>query len=205
MAIAPHQPEMSLDEFLAWEAAQSTKHEFVDGEIYAMAGASRAHGTIALNLAALVRPAIRGTRCQAYLADMKVIPPNQRSVRYPDLVLTCDPRDLDDEQITRLPKLIVEVLSRNTASVDRGDKFEEYRRIPTLEEYVLIDSTQVSVEILRRGNDLWTFTEYGPGRSFRLESIPLDIGVDDLYEDIELGRLEQGVIDAISWRGSAQT
>lgn len=191
---------MSLEEFLAWEATQSTKHEFVDGKIYAMAGASRAHGTIALNLAALVRPAIRKTGCQAYLADMKVIPPSLRSVRYPDLVLTCDPRDLADEQITRFPKLIIEVLSRGTASVDRGQKFEEYRRIPTLQEYVLIDSTQVSVEVLRRGNDVWTFTEYGPAASFRLESVPLEIRVNDLYEDIELGRLEQGVIDTSSPR-----
>jgi Uma2 family endonuclease len=188
---------MSLDEFLAWEAGETTKHEFVDGHVFAMAGASRAHGTIALNLAALVRPAIRKTGCQAYLADMKVIPPGQRSVRYPDLVLTCDSRDLDDEHITRFPKLIVEVLSRSTAAVDRGEKFEEYRRIPTLEEYVIIDSTQVLVEILRRGDDLWTFKEYGPGSTFRLESIPLDIAVNDLYEDIQLGPLEQGVIDTL--------
>ena len=197
MAINPREPEMSLDEFLAWEAGETTKHEFVDGHVFAMAGASRAHGTIALNLAALVRPAIRKTGCQAYLADMKVIPPGQRSVRYPDLVLTCDSRDLDDEHITRFPKLIVEVLSRSTAAVDRGEKFEEYRRIPTLEEYVIIDSTQVLVEILRRGDDLWTFKEYGPGSTFRLESIPLDIAVNDLYEDIQLGPLEQGVIDTL--------
>jgi Uma2 family endonuclease len=198
MAIHPQQPEMSLEEFLAWEATQPTKHEFADGEIYAMAGASRAHGTIALNLAALVRPAIRKTGCQAYIADMKVVPPGQRAVRYPDLVMTCDPRDLDDEQITRFPKLIVEVLSRNTASIDRGQKFEEYRRIPTLEEYVLIDSAQVLIEVLRRGDDVWTFTEYGPGATFRLQSIALDVRVTDLYEDIELGRLEQGVIDTIN-------
>ncbi len=198
MAIHPQPPEMSLEEFLAWEATQPTKHEFVDGEIFAMAGASRAHGTIALNLAALVRPAIRKTGCRAYIADMKVVPPGQRSVRYPDLVMTCDPRDLEDEHITRFPKLIVEVLSRNTASIDRGQKFEEYRRIPTLEEYVLVDSTQVLVEVLRRGDDVWTFTEYGPGATFRLESIALDVRVDDLYEDIELGRLEQGVIDTIN-------
>ncbi|MDB5070388.1 MAG: hypothetical protein JWM87_1499 [Candidatus Eremiobacteraeota bacterium] len=188
---------MSLDEFLAWEAGETTKHEFVDGHVFAMAGASRAHGTIALNLAALVRPAIRKTGRQAYLADMKIIPPGQRSVRYPDFVLTCDSRDLADEQITRFPKLIVEVLSRSTAAVDRGEKFEEYRRIPTLEEYVIIDSTQVLVEILRRGGDLWTFKGYGPGSTFRLESIPLDIAVNDLYEDIQLGPLEQGVIDTL--------
>jgi Uma2 family endonuclease len=188
---------MSLEEFLAWESAQPAKHEFVDGDVFAMAGASRAHGTIALNLAALIRPAIRRSGCQAYIADMKVVPPGLRSVRYPDLVMTCDARDLEDEQVTRFPKLIVEVLSRNTASVDRGQKFEEYRRIPTLEEYVLIDSTRVLVEVLRRAGDAWTFTEHGPGASFRLESIPLALRVVDLYEDIELGRLEQNVIDTI--------
>jgi len=187
---------MSLEEFLAWEAAEETKHEFVDGQVYAMAGASRAHGTIALNLAALIRPAIRKTGCRAYIADMKVIPPGLRSVRYPDLVLTCDPRDLADEQVTRFPKLIVEVLSRSTAATDRGEKFEEYRRIPTLEEYVIVDSTQVSVEVLRRGEDLWTFRDYGPGTAFRLESVGLEITVNDLYEDLDLGPLEQGVIDA---------
>jgi Uma2 family endonuclease len=196
VAINPHQPDLSLQEYLEHEATASTKSEFVDGQVYAMAGASRAHGTIALNLAALVRPAIRGTGCQAYISDMKVIPPGNRSVRYPDLVMTCDDRDLADEQITRFPKLIVEVLSPGTSSVDRGDKFEEYRRIPTLEEYVIVDSTRVLVEVFRRSVDGWDFKEYGPGTAFRIESIPLDIRVDDLYEDIERGPLEQGVIDA---------
>ena len=197
MAVDPRPPEMSLEEFLAWEASETTKHEFVDGRLYAMAGASRAHGTIALNLAALVRPAIRKTGCRAYIADMKVVPPAHRSVRYPDLVLTCDERDLADEQITRYPKLIVEVLSRSTAAVDRGEKFEEYRRIPTLEEYAVVDSTQVQVEMWRRRGDGWAFREYGPGATFRFESIPLDVNVNDLYEDIELGPLEQGVIDVM--------
>lgn len=187
--------EISFEEFLEREATASAKHEFVDGQVYAMAGASRAHGPIALNLAALVRPAIRGSGCQAYLADMKVVPPGNRSVRYPDLVMTCDERDLADEQITRFPKLIIEVLSPGTSSVDRGDKFEEYRRISTLIEYAIIDSTRVMVEVFRRSNDGWSLREYGPGSVFRLESIPLDVKVDDLYEDIERGPLEQGVID----------
>lgn len=106
MPLGPPHPDLSLEEYLEREATASTKSEFVDGRVYAMAGASRAHGTIALNVAALVRPAIRGTGCQAYIADMKVIPPGHRSVRYPDLVITCDDRDLADEQITRFPKLI---------------------------------------------------------------------------------------------------
>lgn len=188
-------PEMSLDEFLRWEST-TTRHEFADGRIFAIAGAARAHGTIALNLAALIRPAIRKSGFQAYLADMKVVPPARRSVRYPDLVLTCDERDFVDEEITRFPKVIVEVLSRSTAAVDRGEKFEEYRRIPTLEEYVVIDSTQVLVEVYRRAGEGWVFRDYGPGETFCIESVPLTANVADLYEDVELGRLEQCVIDS---------
>lgn len=197
MAINPHQPEMSLDEYLEREATASTKHEFVDGRVHAMAGASRAHGTIALNLAALVRPAIRGSGWRAYIADMKVAPPGNRTIRYPDLVMTCDERDLADEQITRFPKLIVEVLSPGTSAVDRGDKFEEYRRIPTLEEYLIIDSSRVLVELFCRTESGWDLKEYGLGAAFQLTSIPLEIKVDDLYEDIERGPLEQGVIDTV--------
>ena len=190
-------PEMSLHGFLRWESTATTRHEFVNGHIYAIAGASRAHGTIAVNLAALIRPAIRkksGSR--AYLAEMKVVPPAQRSVRYPDLVLTCDERDFADEQIARFPKLIVEVLSRSTAALDRGEKFEDYRRIPTLDEYIVIDSTQVLVEVYRRAGEGWAFRDYGPGETFCFESVPLTVNVAELYEDVELGRLEQRVIDS---------
>ncbi len=195
MAIDPRMPEISFEAFLDWESAQPTKHEFAAGATFAMAGASRAHGTIALNLAALVRPAIRRTDCRAYVADMKVVPPGRQSVRYPDLVLTCDERDLGDDQVTRFPKLIVEVLSPATESVDRGIKFKEYRRIPTLLEYVLIDSAKVAVEVFRRANSVWSLREYGPGESFRLESIGLDLTVESLYEDISVGPVEREVIE----------
>src|SRR6202011_1137160 len=106
MAIQAEPISMSLDEFLSWEPAQPLRYEFAEGHVFAMAGASRAHGTIATNLVALLRPAIRGKRCGLYVADMKVVVPDLRAVRYPDIVVTCDPRDLEDEQLTRFPNLL---------------------------------------------------------------------------------------------------
>jgi Uma2 family endonuclease len=194
MAIQSNPPEMSLDEFLAWESQQSSKSEYTRGLVLAMAGASRAHGTIAVNIAAIVRPAVRGTQCRLYLADMKVVAPRALAVRYPDAVVTCDPRDLSDANVTRHPRLIVEILSRSTASEDRGAKFAEYRTIPTLQEYVLVDSEQVAVDVYRRASRTWIIDTYGPGDQIRFESIGVQVTIESLYEDLDLGPVERAVL-----------
>jgi Uma2 family endonuclease len=194
MAIQPKPPEMSLAEFLAWEAEQSTKYEYARGIVLAMAGASRAHGTIAVNLAAIVRPAVRGTQFRLYVAGMKVVAPRAPAVRYPDAVVTCDPRDMSDANVTRYPRLIVEILSRSTASEDRGAKFAEYRTIPTLQEYVLVDSEQVAVDVYRRASRTWTIDTYGPGDQIRFESIGVELAIEALYEDLDLGPIERAVL-----------
>lgn len=194
MAIQPSFPEMCLDEFLAWESQQSSKSEYTRGLVRAMAGASRAHGTIAVNLAAIVRPAVRGTQCRLYLADMKVVAPRAPAVRYPDAVVTCDPRDMSDANVTRHPRLIVEILSRSTASEDRGTKFAEYRPIPALQEYVLVDSEQVAVDAYRRATHGWTIDAYGPGDRIVFESIGVEVAIEALYEDLDLGPVERAVL-----------
>ncbi len=195
MAIEPKPPAMSLDEFLAWESEQSTKYEYARGVVLAMAGASRAHGTIAVNLAAIVRPALRGTQCRLYLADMKVVAPRAPAARYPDALVTCDPRDMADANVTRHPRLIVEILSRSTASEDRGAKFAEYRTIPTLHEYVLVDSETVAVDVYRRTSRTWTIETYGPGDRIAFESIGVHVPIESLYEDLDLGPVERAVLD----------
>jgi Uma2 family endonuclease len=195
MAIQPKPPEMSLAEFLAWESEQSTKYEYARGVVLAMAGASRAHGTIAVNLAAIVRPAVRGTQFRLYLAGMQVVAPRAPAVRYPDAVVTCDPRDLSDANATRHPRLIVEILSCSTASDDRGAKFAEYRTIPTLQEYVLVDSEQVAVDAYRRAAPGWTIDSYGPGDRIVFESIGVQVPIEALYEDLDLGPVERAVLD----------
>jgi Uma2 family endonuclease len=185
MTTQPEPISMSLDEFLAWEPKQPRRYEFVDSHVFAMAGASRAHGTIATNLVALVRPALRGKGCGIYAADMKVAVPDVPAVRYPDIVVTCDPRDLADEQMTRFPILLVEIVSSSTETLDRGSKFAEYRTIPSMQEYVLVDSRSVHVEVFRRRDvTRWLFEEYGPGDQVVFESVDARMPIESLYEDL---------------------
>jgi Uma2 family endonuclease len=196
MAIQPEPISMSLDEFLSWEPTQPLRYEFAGGHVFAMAGASRAHGTIATNLVALLRPAIRGKGCGLYVADMKLAVPEIPAIRYPDVVVTCDPRDLKDEQLTRFPTMLVEILSESTEALDRGVKFAEYRAIAALREFVLIDSRTVHVETYRRGDqNRWFYQEYGPGDHVVFESIGLSIPIEALYEDLTLTRRERVVVE----------
>jgi Uma2 family endonuclease len=196
MAIQPEPISMSLDEFLAWEPTQPLRYEFASGHVFGMAGASRAHGTIATNLVSLLRPAIRGKGCGLYAADMKVAVPEIPAIRYPDVVVTCDPRDLKDEQLTRFPMMLVEIISESTEALDRGVKFAEYRAIGALREFVLIDSRAVHVEVYRRGDrNRWFFQEYGSGDEVVFESIGLTIAIEALYEDLTLTRRERIVIE----------
>jgi Uma2 family endonuclease len=187
---------MSLDEFLSWEPTQSLRYEFAGGDVFAMMGASRAHGTIATNLVSLLRPAIRRKGCALYVAGMKVAVPEIPAILYPDVVVTCDPRDLQDEQLTRFPMMLVEILSESTEALDRGVKFAEYRGIGALREFVLIDSRAVHVEVYRRGDqNRWFFQEYAAGDEIVFESIELTIPIEALYEDLTLTRRERIVIE----------
>lgn len=196
MAIQPEPISMSLDAFLSWEPTQPLRYEFAGGHVYAMAGASRAHGTIATNLVSLLRPAIRGKRCGLYVADMKVVVPEIPAIRYPDVVVTCGPRDLEDDQLTRFPILLVEILSESTEALDRGAKFAEYRGIATLREFVLIDSRAVRVEVFRRSDEnRWFFQEYGTRDEVVLESIELRFPIEALYEDLTLTRIERVIVE----------
>jgi len=129
-------PHLGIDDYLAWEAGQPERHEYLQGEVYAMTGARDAHNTIAGNLFVLLREGLRGGPCRVYIADMKLRLDAAEAVFYPDLMVTCDPRDRTAEADTckRHPKLLVEVLSESTAAYDRGRKFELYRSIDTIEE-----------------------------------------------------------------------
>ncbi|HTD38934.1 MAG TPA: Uma2 family endonuclease [Candidatus Limnocylindrales bacterium] len=192
----PEPISMSLDEFLVWEPKQPMRYEFSEGHVFAMAGGSRAHGTIASNLVALIRPALRGRNCGVYVADMKLAVPDAPAIRYPDLVVTCDPRDMQDDQLTRFPILLIEIVSGSTEMLDRGVKFAEYRSIPSLEEFVLVDSRTVHVETFRRREvTKWLFEEIRPGEEVRFESIGLSLPIEALYEDLNLTRVDRITVD----------
>jgi Uma2 family endonuclease len=154
-------PLMTPAEYLAWETEQPLKHEYINGEVYAMAGGTLPHNDIALNLYSQLRPHLRERGCRVNVADVKVRVSAAGPYFYPDLVVSCDDRDRRATDAISYLKLIVEVLSPSTAGFDRGDKFKFYRRMPTLQEYVLIDAEKVGVDCYRKTSaGKWELTAY---------------------------------------------
>ncbi|MDJ0845416.1 Uma2 family endonuclease [Crocosphaera sp.] len=179
---SPVKPE----DYIEWEQDQDIKHEYRDGEIYAMAGASDAHVTITGNIFALLRNHVRGSNCRVYISDMKARLEKLNRFYYPDVLVTCDPRDQENNYYKCYPKLIIEVLSDSTEAFDRGDKFIDYQSLESLEEYVLINTKQQRIECFRKNNQgLWVLEVYHPeGNNFRLISINLQGSLTDIYEDV---------------------
>ena len=176
---------ISPEEYLRYEEESFVKHEYIDGYVYAMAGASDAHVTITLNLASALRNHVRGTGCRVYMTDMKAQVDAANRFFYPDVMVTCDDRDRELKTYKKYPRLIVEVLSETTERFDRGDKFADYRKLETLQEYVLIDQTKKRVDCFRRNSDgVWTVKFYTPDEEIHLQSIDFRIGFDTLYEDV---------------------
>ena len=177
-------PHFSRADYLIWEHEQSDRHEYVAGEVFAMVGVRDRHNVIALNLAALVRPHLKGSPCKTYLSDIKLEVSAADSVFYPDLFVTCETPS--DPLVKRDAALIVEILSPSTEAYDRGRKFGMYRLLPGLKEYLLIGTDEALVEVYRRTDDeAWLLRTYRPGDTFTLASIDLQIAVDDVFDDID--------------------
>ncbi|NEQ53702.1 MAG: Uma2 family endonuclease [Leptolyngbya sp. SIO3F4] len=186
MVAIAYPEKMTVEAYLDWEPQQEQRYEFVDGAIIAMTGGSLPHNDIAINLLTALRPHIRTQRCRINIANAKVsITPS--IYRYPDLAVSCDERDKTALDAIRHPKLIVEVLSPGTETLDRSKKFKEYRTLPSLEDYVLISSTQIDVEIYRRGEGrMWLYTSYQAGDVIKLDSVEFEFPIELLYEDVIL-------------------
>lgn len=186
IAISNH-PHMTFQEYLEWELQQDCKYEYVNGEVYAMTGGTIPHSAIAVNLLAALRPHVRDRSCQVLSSDAKVALSETGPGFYPDLSVTCDPRDQGAIEAIRYPCIIVEVLSPSTESYDRGAKFAHYRRLESLQEYVLISSDRINVEIFRLNErHKWELTPYAPGEMVQLTGIDFECPIELLYEDVKL-------------------
>lgn len=186
MVAHPTPPPMSVEEYLELEENSTVKHEYVDGHVYAMAGGTVDHGTIAVNVVSQLRPFLRGGRCRVHNSDVKVRLGPRRFV-YPDVSVGCDPRDRVDGRATFInyPRLVVQILSPSTARYDQGDKVEMYRALPSFEEYVLIDAEQVGIEVRTRQDDgAWQVQTYGPGDHVRISTIDVRLPIAEFYEDV---------------------
>ena len=146
---------VTVADYLAMERASEVKHEFAFGEIYAMSGASARHVVIATNIAGELRSRLRQRPWQVYSADLRLCVDQKHRYTYPDVVVVCgQPQFLDNQLDTLLnPDLIVEVLSESTRNYDRGDKFQQYRGIPSFREYLLVDQEKADVERYSKPND----------------------------------------------------
>ena len=179
---------LNPDEYLAMELKSEIKHEYIDGEVYAMAGTSKDHNIISLNLALLLRMGLKGSTCQVFMADIKVRIEEGRRFFYPDLLGNCDPNDDRTLHYVDQPQVIIEILSPSTESFDRGEKFQFYRRISSLQDYVLVSSQAYMVEVFHRvEGERWLLSTYaGIEAIASIESLNLNAPLSEIYATLDL-------------------
>lgn len=175
---------ISTADYLEGEKAAKIRHEYVDGAVQAMAGGTKAHNLISFNLARALYGHLGGTPCRVFIGDVKVHVAWDWRERfyYPDVVVGCEAGD-NDPYVVEQPKLIVAVLSDSTERDDRSDKFYAYRRLSSLEEYVLVAQEVRRVEVYRRETG-WDLEVYENEGGLSLHSVGLDLVIADVYEGV---------------------
>ena len=180
-------PKITAADYLEWEPQQEQRYEYIDGAVVAMTGGTVPHNDIAINLLTALLSSVRASGCRINMADVKLCIDESGLYYYPDLLVSCHPQDLNARKFVQFPKLIAEVLSPGTADKDRTDKFTDYQRISTLQEYLLISSEKVSVECYRRGEGrMWLYYPYTRGDSIELQSLGLSISIEQLYLGVDI-------------------
>jgi Uma2 family endonuclease len=182
-----HRVHYSYAEYLALEASSNVKHEYFDGQIYGMAGGSPEHAALAAAVVGLLFPQLQHGRCRAFSADLRVRVDASGLSTYPDVTVVCGPRQssAQDAQAVTNPTLLVEVSSPATEEYDRGDKFEHYRQLPALQQYMIISHRERRVTVWSRSDaDTWTETQAVDGDVAELPSIGARLSVKALYDAI---------------------
>jgi Uma2 family endonuclease len=180
---------LSAEEYLEAERKAIEKHELMNGKIITMQGASLKHNTITGNLIAEIGSYLKGKSCRVFPSDMRVNIPSTNSFCYPDLTIVCGKPELLDEHFDNLlnPSVIIEVLSPSTESYDRGNKFFTYQQIPSLKEYILVDTSAISIQtIIKKDDGLWKFeTITEPTSLLTIATIEQQILLSDIYHNVE--------------------
>lgn len=189
-AISYGKQKFTMEEYLTIERASDQKHEYFNGEIFAMSGAGNRHNVIFKNLYGDLAYKLKGKACQPYGSDMRVHIPENTLFTYPDISIFC--RDLiedgGDNDVFIEPSVLIEILSPSTRNYDRGTKFKLYRDIPTLKEYVLVDSEAVNVEMFRLNeNGYWQLEEIkSTADALRIYTVGFQLTLHELYQDTKL-------------------
>jgi Uma2 family endonuclease len=173
------------EEYLAIEREAEFKSEYFDGEIFAMAGASRKHNLISLNAAVSLHNQLKKSSCEVYSSDMRVKVSPTGLYTYPDIVIVCDTPQFEDSVFDTLinPLVIIEILSPGTESYDRGKKFENYRTLPSLAEYIMISQNRCYIEhYIRQPDNTWLFSETRDmADGVQIASVECELTLEEIY------------------------
>lgn len=190
---------MSESDYLAFERTSEEKHEYIDGETYAMVGASEKHNLISVNVLATLHSQLRGKPCKTYPSDMKVNAPSTGSYMYPDVSVVCGDAQFRDDQSDILlnPTLIIEVLSPSTEAYDRGKKFQRYREIESLQAYALISQETPHIDcFVRQDKNTWILSD-ADGIDAKIDLVPIDcvLSLVDVYERVDFAGEKENTLD----------
>lgn len=172
-------------EYFDWEEQQLNRHEYIDGEVYAMTGGTINHSQIAIKITSMLNNHLDGSECKTLNSDARINILETDDYSYPDGSVTCDHRDKGNAQYIAYPCLIVEVLSNSTEAYDRGDKFYRYRRNPVLQDYVLVSTKSIAIDLYHKNNsNEWVIINYRAGDTIELKSIELSFPIEQVYRGI---------------------
>lgn len=173
---------MDIEDYLILNRnSKNVRYEYLEGEIRMLAGGSPDHSIIIANLTATIKGPLRGSQCRVYNSDVQLQLSKKRYV-YPDITISCDERDRNQKETIHYPRVVVEVLSPTTEATDRGKKAAYYRACPTIQEYMMVDSEEVLVEVHRREEEKWTINIFEPGDTIILESLSIQFPIEEAYE-----------------------
>lgn len=187
MGHAPHQVFYTYEDYLWMEQSSTVKHEYLDGQIYAMTGGTPEHSRLKVRITSELEKQLKGGRCEVYDADLRIRVLETGLSTYPDASVICGSvrPDPEDKNGATNPTLLVEVTSKSTERYDRTDKFNHYQQVPTLQEYVLVSHRKREIEVRRRGSrEEWSAFVVRAGERIELTSINCVLDVDTIYEGI---------------------
>lgn len=187
MAEAALKMKLSYEDYLSIEAEHDQKHEFLDGEVFAMAGGTPTHAALKTSLTGMVWSQLGAGPCRPFDADLKIRVPATGLATYPDLSVICGPleRDAEDRNAATNPVLLVEVLSPTTAAWDRGEKFAHYQQLPSLRHYLLVSQDRPAIEhFARQADGSWRYTRHLDGDTLHLPDLGLTLRVSEVYQNL---------------------
>jgi Uma2 family endonuclease len=179
--------QLTPAEYFVWQEQQLQKHEYINGEVYAMSGGSKNHSLISVRFITLFSNHLETSGCETGNSDLRVNIAGTNNYTYPDVSVTCDDRDKTTTQYITYPCLIVEVLSPSTEAYDRGGKFRMYRNNPNLQDYLLVSSTSIEMDLYhQKENGEWVIINYKEGDTIELKSINLSFAIEQVYRGLVL-------------------